>query len=73
MPAGPGHVRNFRCAYHGWTYATDGRLIGVTYPAGYDARFKREEMGLVPAPRVAIYRGFIWASLAVRPDGSVAK
>jgi phenylpropionate dioxygenase-like ring-hydroxylating dioxygenase large terminal subunit len=59
-----GHVRNFRCAYHGWTYATDGRLIGVTYPAGYDAGFRREDMGLVKVPRVGVYRGFIWASLA---------
>jgi len=41
--------------------------MGVTYPAGYDAGFKREEMGLLAVPRVGLYRGFIWASLT--PDG----
>ena len=59
-----GNARHFRCAYHGWTYAADGRLIGLPYPSGYDASFKREEMGLLEAPRTGIYRGFIWASLA---------
>lgn len=59
-----GNARYFRCAYHGWTYEADGRLIGVTYPSGYGTSFKREEMGLLEAPRIGIYRGFVWASLA---------
>jgi len=59
-----GHARYFRCAYHGWTYEADGRLIGASYPSGYDASFKREEMGLLEVPRIGVYRGFVWASLA---------
>jgi phenylpropionate dioxygenase-like ring-hydroxylating dioxygenase large terminal subunit len=42
-----GTARNFRCPYHGWTFATDGRLIGITEEReyyGYD--LDRPELGL---------------------------
>jgi nitrite reductase/ring-hydroxylating ferredoxin subunit len=59
-----GNSRFFRCAYHAWTYANDGKLIGVPMPAGYGPSFKREEHGLARVPRVASYRGFIFGSMA---------
>ena len=60
-----GSARNFRCAYHGWTYKLDGALAGVPFPEGYDETgFKREEFGLVRVPRVEQHRGFIFASLS---------
>jgi phenylpropionate dioxygenase-like ring-hydroxylating dioxygenase large terminal subunit len=58
-----GNARFFRCAYHRWTYANDGRLTGVPFPSGYDA-LDRESRGLLCAPRVDTHRGFIFASLA---------
>lgn len=54
----------FRCAYHGWTYKNDGRLVGVPYPSGYSSDFRTEDYGLTKVPRVGIYRGFVWGSLA---------
>lgn len=59
-----GNALYFRCAYHGWTYEADGRLIGMPYASAYDASFRREAMGLCQVPRLGSYRGFIWASLA---------
>jgi nitrite reductase/ring-hydroxylating ferredoxin subunit len=58
-----GNSRFFRCAYHAWTYANDGKLIGVPMPAGYGPSFKREEHGLAKVPRIASYRGFIFGSM----------
>lgn len=59
-----GNARFFRCAYHRWTYANDGRLTGVPFPGGYGERFDRARRGLLRAPRVATHRGLIFASLA---------
>ena len=59
-----GNSRAFRCAYHAWTYANTGRLIGVPHPHGYGEGFPREELGLVKVPRVAMHRGFIFGSMA---------
>jgi nitrite reductase/ring-hydroxylating ferredoxin subunit len=59
-----GNSRFFRCAYHAWTYANDGKLIGVPIPSGYGPSFKREDHGLAKVPRVASYRGFIFGSMA---------
>lgn len=60
-----GTSSNFRCAYHGWTYKNSGELIGLPYSNGaYGPEFHKEELGLVPVPRVASYRGFVWGSLA---------
>jgi len=66
-----GNTRAFRCPYHGWSYRNDGTLRGVpnrqTWPEGYD--FTRPHMQMPRVPRVATYRGFVFASLAEQgPD-----
>ena len=62
-PADRGHARTLTCPYHGWTYDLRGELLGVPYPGGY-AGFDKAANGLPRAPRVAEYRGFVFASLA---------
>ena len=58
-----GNARRFRCGYHGWVFDSAGRLVSVPLKEGYydgvdlgDPRY-----GLVNLPRVASYRGFIFA------------
>ncbi|HYB40991.1 MAG TPA: Rieske 2Fe-2S domain-containing protein [Candidatus Methylomirabilis sp.] len=59
-----GSARVFSCPYHGWTYDLSGRLLGVTYPGGYDGSFDRSSHALPRAPRSAGYRGFVFASFS---------
>lgn len=59
-----GNAKVFRCAYHGWIYKRDGALAGVSYEDRYDTSFRKEDYGLTPVPRVASYRGFLFASLS---------
>ena len=61
-----GRVRRFVCPYHGWSYGTDGRLLGVPSPDGYAEAHHPvgRGAGLAAVPRTAIYRGFVFASLA---------
>src|SRR5262245_29280194 len=62
-----GNASGFRCAYHGWTYNSRGDLVGVPFRQGYGPDFDPQELGLVPVPRVASYRDFLFASLS--PEG----
>ncbi|MGH7905630.1 MAG: aromatic ring-hydroxylating oxygenase subunit alpha [Candidatus Binataceae bacterium] len=58
-----GHTRNFVCPYHGWSYSTDGRLVGVQqYETAYQPPFDRSEWGLIAVAQIANYRGTIWAT-----------
>ncbi|WP_244808607.1 MULTISPECIES: Rieske 2Fe-2S domain-containing protein [Caballeronia] len=67
-----GREKVFRCWFHGWTYDNTGKLINVTDPAGYGDDFPMEEYSLTSAPRVEIYRDFVFASLS--PEvGSLAE
>lgn len=67
-----GNASHFRCPYHAWTYKNTGQLVGVPFHVdayGGDVGLRRESMGLVPAPRVEIHRGMVFACLdpAVEP------
>ena len=62
-----GNSTAFRCMYHGWVYDTRGALVAVPFPGGYGPDFDPAALGLMHAPRVAAYRGFIFASL--NPEG----
>jgi phenylpropionate dioxygenase-like ring-hydroxylating dioxygenase large terminal subunit len=58
-----GTARRFQCAYHGWTFASDGRLSAVPYADGYRDSFDRAAYGLRRFGRVESYRGFVFGSL----------
>lgn len=58
---GAGRCATFRCGYHGWTYATDGRLIGVPDFEGVE-QFDRSEFGLRPV-QVQCWEQFIFVKL----------
>jgi choline monooxygenase len=45
VASGNGRCERFRCGYHGWTYALDGRLLSAREFDGVE-RFRREENGL---------------------------
>jgi len=60
---GRGSVERFVCPYHGWSYDREGELKAVPFSSGY-APGKLGELRLAAVPRVATYRGFIFASLA---------
>ncbi|KWX22990.1 hypothetical protein AFM11_16580 [Mycolicibacterium wolinskyi] len=59
-----GNANFFRCAYHGWTYTSAGKLTGVPFDDGYGTDFNKEEMGLAHVAQVDTYRGFIFATLS---------
>lgn len=59
-----GNSKFFRCPYHAWTYDNTGALVGVPMPQGYGAAFRKEEHGLTRMPRLAVYQGFIFGSMA---------
>jgi phenylpropionate dioxygenase-like ring-hydroxylating dioxygenase large terminal subunit len=60
---GRGNTERFVCPYHGWSYDRTGELKAVPFSSGY-APEKLAELKLPRAPRVATYRGFIFASLS---------
>ncbi len=58
---GGGNCSTFRCPYHHWSYAPDGRLLGA--PAMERAvGFDKAEHGLPSLP-VEIWNGFVFTSL----------
>lgn len=65
-PLEAGNAKRFQCAYHGWTFASSGEVTGITYPDGYRESFRQGDHSLGRAPRVQIYRGFVFCSF--NPD-----
>lgn len=61
-----GHAKSFVCPYHGWTFGGDGALEALPHRESYPAEIRLDdpERRLLRAPRVAAYRGFVFASLA---------
>ncbi|MBF6570280.1 MAG: aromatic ring-hydroxylating dioxygenase subunit alpha [Candidatus Binataceae bacterium] len=57
-----GSAQAFKCMYHQWTYALDGRLIGVPLSQGYGPSFVKENYSLPELPRVETFAGLIYAS-----------
>ncbi len=65
-PLRKGNQRVHVCRYHGWTYDSAGRNIGITgrEDGQYSAAFTGESHDLFAVPKVESYRGFIFASLS---------
>jgi len=59
---GAGNTERFVCPYHGWSYDRAGALQAVPFASGYEKGDLPK--GLKAVPRVTVYRGFIFASLA---------
>jgi phenylpropionate dioxygenase-like ring-hydroxylating dioxygenase large terminal subunit len=58
-----GNTAVFTCPYHGWSYATDGQLVGVPfYKEAYHERLDKSQWGLIEVAQLANYKGAIWAT-----------
>jgi phenylpropionate dioxygenase-like ring-hydroxylating dioxygenase large terminal subunit len=70
-PEGHGNAKRFSCPYHAWTFANDGKLIGVAEPQKFGAICK-EERNLTTLPCVEA-GGIIWVSLNPDADMDISK
>ena len=59
-----GSAVELMCPYHGWSYGLDGTLIARTMPDAYPALPPANTFNLDQIPRMAVYRGLIFGSLA---------
>jgi len=61
-----GHSSRLVCGYHQWMFDMSGKLRGLPHRESYPASFDldAEQNSLKRAPRVASYKGFIFASLS---------
>src|SRR5271166_6366430 len=61
--ADAGNAASFTCAYHGWTYRNDGRLVGVPWlKEAYYGELERESWGLQPVAQLDSYKGLFFAT-----------
>ena len=58
-----GNAKAFVCPYHAWTFSNSGDLMGYALPDGYEG-VSKVGVGLGRVPRIAIYRGFVFGSMA---------
>ncbi|MGK5112334.1 MULTISPECIES: aromatic ring-hydroxylating oxygenase subunit alpha [unclassified Geodermatophilus] len=61
--ADSGNTSHFRCPYHGWTYSTDGSLVGAPLWRNAFGGMDKGKNGLVPAAQVSTYLGLVFATL----------
>ena len=61
VACGEGERRSFRCGYHGWTYALDGRLMLTPEFAGVED-WRKEEHAL-PEFRVDVWGALVFVNL----------
>ena len=58
-----GNTPVFTCPYHGWSYSTDGSLVGVPYfQSAYHEELDKSKWGLVEVAQICNYKGSIWAT-----------
>ncbi|WP_311270453.1 SRPBCC family protein [Sphingobium sp. WCS2017Hpa-17] len=70
-PEGHGNAKRFSCPYHAWTFANDGKLIGVAEPKKFGTICK-EDHNLTALPCVEA-GGIIWVSLDPNADMDIGK
>lgn len=58
--------RTIQCPYHAWTYALDGRLVGVPDEKQLE-NFCREDHGLHPVA-CQVWEGFVFIHLGLQPE-----
>lgn len=61
---GSGHCRSFVCPYHSWTYALNGKLVGIPgspHPLAGVENFSNDDYGLIPV-RSDVWGGFIFVT-----------
>jgi len=50
----------FTCPYHGWSYGTDGKLVGVPFfREAYHSTLDRSQWGLVEVAQLCRYKGTV--------------
>lgn len=57
-----GKTRTFVCPYHGWSFDTQGNLVGVPDAQRYPDCFDKASRNLHKVPRVASYAGLVFGS-----------
>ena len=58
-----GNTPVFTCPYHGWSYANDGKLVGVPFfKDAYHEKLDKSKWGLVEVAQLHNYKGTIWAT-----------
>ena len=61
--ADAGNASSFVCAYHGWTYGTDGKLIAVpSLKEAYYSELQTDKWGLVPVAQLDSYKGLYFGT-----------
>jgi phenylpropionate dioxygenase-like ring-hydroxylating dioxygenase large terminal subunit len=55
-----GNTKAFRCAYHGWSFATNGELKGIPYHDRYPDSFRKRRPWPAQGPRMGTYRSFVF-------------
>jgi phenylpropionate dioxygenase-like ring-hydroxylating dioxygenase large terminal subunit len=59
-----GTTKRFRCFYHSWSFAPDGRLVAVPDEAAFPAGFDKANYGLCAPAHVDEHRGFVFLNYA---------
>ena len=58
-----GNTLVFTCPFHGWSYSTAGKLVGVAYQEdAYNGALDKSEWGLHEVAQLKNYYGSIWAT-----------
>ena len=61
--ADAGNASAFTCAYHGWAYGNDGKLLAVpSINDGYFGELETERWGLTPVAQLDSYKGLYFAT-----------
>ena len=61
--ADTGNASSFTCAYHGWAYSIDGRLVAVpNMEDAYYGELDRSQWGLIPVAQLDSYKGLVFAT-----------